>query len=204
MRVGCNLHLPGLLWSWGKTSMKASHTILVSLLLAALMVIAAGAVATSSFRQIEQATEAHRHAAEVLNDADDLLSALKDAETSQRGYVLTGDESFLEPYLAVRDSIPVRLKTLRKISPISPSQKHLAALAPLIEAKMLHISRVIDLRRNQDMAAAQAGVTSGEGKRLMNSIRAEMHAFVEMERSTLLAQHPRRPAHDRRRPGADP
>ena len=166
--------------------MKPSHTILVSLLLAALMVIAAGAVATSSFRQIEQATEAHRHAVEVINNADDLLSALKDMETGQRGYLLTGDESFLEPYLAVRDSIPDRLKTLRETTTITSAQKHLATLAPLIEARLLHLSRGIELRRNQDVAGAQASVSGGQGKRLMNSIRSEMRTFVEIEQAALV------------------
>ena len=166
--------------------MKPSHTILVSLLLAALMVIAAGAVATSSFRQIEQATEAHRHAVEVINNADGLLSALKDMETGQRGYLLTGNESFLEPYLAVRDSIPDRLKTLRETTTITSAQKHLSTLAPLIEARLLHLSRGIELRRNQDVAGAQASVSGGQGKRLMNSIRSEMRAFVEIEQAALV------------------
>ena len=58
-----------------------------------------------AFRQIRQAAEARRHTYVVISSADDLLSALKDAETGQRGYLLTGDEAFLEPYLAVRDSV---------------------------------------------------------------------------------------------------
>ncbi len=165
--------------------MKASHTALASLLLAILMVIAAGVVATSSFRQIEQATEAQQHAVDVINDADALLSELKDAETGSRGYLLTGNESFLEDYLAVRDSVPRRLKTLRQITTIPSAQKHLAALAPLIDAKLKHISRGIELRRSQDIAGAIATVRSGEGKRLMDSIRSEMRAFVSIQQASL-------------------
>ena len=46
------------------------------------------------------------------------MSELRDAETSQRGYSLTGDETFLEPYLAVRDSIVFHLEQLRSLSVI--------------------------------------------------------------------------------------
>ncbi len=165
--------------------MNAKHTALVSLVLLALMVIAGVAVATLSFSQIEQATEAHRHAVEVSDDAEGLLSALKDAETGQRGYLLTGDNRFLEPYLTARNSIPVRLKQLQQITAIPSAKKHLASLEPLIEAKLVHAERSIELRRSQDIAGAQAYVSSGQGRRLMNSIRSEMRAFVSVQQATI-------------------
>jgi len=165
--------------------MKASHSILVSLVLLVLMVVIGGAVATLSFRQIEQATDAHQHAVQVMNDADALLSAIKDAETGTRGYLLTGDESFLEHYLDVRDGIPLRLKALRQITAFPSAQKHLAALEPLIDAKLKHLSSTIELRRNQDLAASQALVSSGQGKSLMDSIRSEMLAFITIEKAIL-------------------
>jgi PAS domain S-box-containing protein len=50
---------------------------------------------------------------------------------------------------------------------------------------MAELSRVIELRRNQDMTAAIAAVNSGQGKRLMDSVRAEMAAFLQIERDAL-------------------
>jgi two-component system sensor histidine kinase EvgS len=110
-----------------------------------------------------------------------LLSELKDAETGQRGYLLTGDEAFLEPYLAVRDSISGHLEELRQLTLISAAHKHLDALAPLMDAKLAELSHVIELRRNHDMTAVLAVVSSGQGKRLMDSIRAEMSSFIQIE-----------------------
>ena len=165
--------------------MKANHTILVSLVLVALMVIIGGTLATVSFRQLEQATDAHRHTVNVLNGAEALLSELKDAETGSRGYLLTGDERFLEDYLAVRDNIPDRLKSLRQITAIPSAQIHLAAVEPLIVAKLKHLARGIELRRSQDIAGAIATVKSGEGKRLMDSIRSEMRAFVSIQQASI-------------------
>jgi CHASE3 domain sensor protein len=166
--------------------MKATHTVLFSLILAILMVVAAVVGATWYFQQIEQAAQAQSHSVKVLKDAEDLLSALKDAETGQRGYLLTGDESFLQPYLAVRDSIPMRLKTLRQLAGASAAQKHLAAMAPLIAAKLAHLANAIEMRRNNDATGAIGFIKAGEGKRLMDSIRNEMRAFIEIEQASLL------------------
>ena len=122
-----------------------------------------------------------KHSRVILNSADDLLSALKDAETGQRGYLLTGNEAFLEPYLAVRDRINHDLKELRQLTLIPAADKHLDALAPLVDAQLAHISQAIELRRNHNEAAAVALVRSGQGKQLMDSIRAEMHSFVQLQ-----------------------
>jgi CHASE3 domain sensor protein len=51
-----------------------------------------------------------------------LLSALKDAETGQRGYLLTGDEAFLEPYVAVRDGVRSQLEELRQLTTSSAAR----------------------------------------------------------------------------------
>ena len=166
--------------------MKASHTVVVSLIFAILMVIAAVVGAIWYSNQIEQASQAQAHSVMVLNDASDLLSALKDAETGQRGYVLTGDESFLQPYLAVHGTIPGRLNALRQHTRIAAAQKHLSAMAPLVDARLAHLEKGIELRRNQDLSGAIGFIKAGEGRRLMDSIRSEMAGYVEIQQAHLL------------------
>ena len=165
--------------------MKASHTILTSLILAILLVVAAVAVSLWSFRQIVQAVDVQANTNVVLSEAKDLLSALKDAETGQRGFLLTGNEHFLEPYSAARSSIPGHMKALQKLTVSTSSRLHLDALNPLIDAKLAHIENVIEMRRNQDINGATALVSSGEGKRLMDSIRTEINAFISIEHAGL-------------------
>jgi PAS domain S-box-containing protein len=168
--------------------LKASHKIAASLAGAALLVALGVALSFWSFRQIRQAAEERAHTSVVIRSAGDLLSALKDAETGQRGYLLTGDETFLEPYVAVRDSVRGHLEELRQLALSSAAHQHLDALAPLVDAKMAELSHVIALRRNQDMTAALAVVGGGAGKRLMDSIRVEMGAFIQIEEDAR-AQH---------------
>jgi PAS domain S-box-containing protein len=150
------------------------------------MVIGVGvAVSFFSFRQIETAADARRQTIVLLHAANELLSELKDAETGQRGYALTGDEAFLAPYLEVQDGLAGRLEALLQITPEPAERLRLQTVAPLLQAKLQHMSAVVALRRSGDMAGALARVRNGEGKRLMDTIRAEMGTFVGQQEAAL-------------------
>ncbi len=169
-----------------KRLLKATHKIFIWLAGVTLLVVALEvALAFWSFRQTREAAAVRDHTHIALNKALELLSALNDAETGQRGYLLTGGETFLEPYLAVCDNVRDRLEELRRLTLIPPAQKHLAALAPLMAAKLAHMAEVIELRRNHDMTAVLAAVSRGQGKRLMDAIRVEMSGFIAIKEVAL-------------------
>jgi len=109
-----------------------------------------------------------------------VLSLLQDAETGQRGYLLTGDEAYLQPYEVARSSIASEMADLRKLVADSPGQSgHLAALTKIIDDKFVELASVIDRRRAGAAGEALALVNEGVGKRLMDRLRAilgEMHA----------------------------
>jgi CHASE3 domain sensor protein len=134
-------------------------------LLAGAALLAALVVMPSfwAFRQIDASAKARKHTYEIILKAEALLSAMTEAETGQRGYALTGNETYLEPYTAVRESLTVQLEALRQVSLIEAARKHLETLAPLMTAKLAEMSRVIALRRNHDLPSVQAVVGSGEG-----------------------------------------
>ena len=165
--------------------MKADYKIVALFAGAALLVALVVALSFWAFRQIETATEARNHSYALIIRSDALLGDLVDAETGVRGYLLVGDEAFLEPYLALRNGIPGQLEELRRLTLISAAQKHLDALAPLVDAKLSHISQSVELRRNNEVAAALAVVRDGRGKRLMDSIRAEMSSYIQIEQGAL-------------------
>ena len=165
--------------------MKANHKISVELA-AALLLVAFGASASFwSFSRIEHAAEARQHTRAVIDSADDLLSSLKDAETGQRGYALTGSEAFLQPYLAVRDRIKGDLEALRRSTSISAAQRHLDTLTPLVHAKLEELSQAVELRRKGDTPALLALVSDGQGRQLMVSIRTEIKSFDRIEEDAL-------------------
>ncbi len=168
--------------------MKTTKKIIASLVGAILLIALVSTAALLTFNQIREAADARRHSFILLNSAYDFLSALKDAETGQRGYLLTGDEAFLEPYLTVRANLRGQLGKLRQLASGSAAHQHLDAITPLMEAKLAELSNSIELRRNQQMTAALALVGSGQGRRLMDSMRAEMSSFIQTE-GLALAQH---------------
>ncbi len=165
--------------------MKIAYKIIASITGAALLVGAALVIIVSfwSFRRSVTSSALREHSYLVINSAVNLLSDLKDAETGQRGYVLTGDDAFLEPYSAVRGTIPGKMEDLRKLALLPSAKKHLDTMEPLLSAKLAEMDRLIELRRKNMMPAAIAAIRSGPGKMLMDSIREEMRGFIKIEES---------------------
>ena len=168
--------------------MKDNHKLVAWLAGAALLVTLEVSASFQAFWQIEETAAERTQTNEIITRAGDLLSALKDAETGQRGYLITGDKSFLEPYLGVRDSIVGDLETLRLLPLIAEHREHLDAAVPLVNAKLAEMARLIELRRDHDMASVVAAVASGQGKRLMDSIRTELNIFIRLE-NVMSAEH---------------
>jgi len=114
---------------------------------------------------------AHSH--QVRVELADLLSELKDAETGQRGYLITGDDAYLAPHQAALASYHGTLDDLRKLTADNPNQlRRLAAIAPLIDAKLAELKETVELRRNEGLQAATKIVVTDRGKVFMDQIRA--------------------------------
>src|SRR4051812_10800042 len=151
-------------------------------LLAALVVV----LSFWAFQQIEASVEARLHTYTLISKANALLADVTDAETGQRGYSLTGDEAFLKPYLAVRQSIVPGLEQLRKMTLVSTARQHLDTLIPLVTAKLAELSSVVELRRDRAMTSGLAAAGgSSQGMRLMESIRQEMNEYIRIEEAVL-------------------
>jgi methyl-accepting chemotaxis protein len=141
------------------------------------------AVGVVSYRSVTQQTEAAdwvAHTREVQNQLTQLLSNLQDAETGQRGYVITGVEGYLAPYTSGTARAEENRKHLAQLVVDNPRQQARAdALTPLIADKFAELQQTIDLRRNRDFAAAQSVVLTDRGKKTMDAIRSllqEMNA----------------------------
>jgi PAS domain S-box-containing protein len=145
-------------------------------------------VSLSAFRQIATSADARKLSFNTIDRADRLLSEAKDAETGQRGYLLTGDDAYLAPFLAVRDRIGSQLEALRQATPDGDAAAELDAIKPLLAAKMAELARTIDLRRTQGTAPALALVATDAGKHLMDQIRTDFGEFNRLERGSL-ARH---------------
>jgi methyl-accepting chemotaxis protein len=126
------------------------------------------------------------HSFQVRTQLADLLSVMKDAETGQRGYLVTGDETYLEPYQSALATIKGTFDEARRLTADNPDQqRRLADLSPLIDAKLAELKRTIDLRRSAGFDAAVKEVTTNVGKSAMDQIRAIV-AGVDQEAREVL------------------
>ncbi len=157
-----------------------------ALALVALTIV--GAVSYDSTSKLIDSAEWVRHTHEVRSGLDELLSGMKDAESGQRGYVITGEARYLEPYQGTNASVDQKLKHLRELTADNPiQQQRLTAIEPLIKAKFAELQETIDLRRTQGFEAAERVVVTDRGKNTMDAIR-KLVAEMQQEETQLLAQ----------------
>ncbi len=168
-----------------KTAVKYSSKIYALLVAVTILIVLVVAGSFLAFSQIVKEGAARKQTYILISKANGLLSEIKDAETSQRGYLLTGNETFLEPYQSVKSTIPIRNDELRQIWTLSNNKKQLDTIIPLVDKMLAHITQVIELRRNSDLPAALASVRSGQGRVMMDSIRAGMNNFIKIEENAL-------------------
>ncbi len=148
-----------------------------------------GLIAHLSGRRYLAAVQAVEHTLSVKSAISGTLSLLKDAETGQRGFILTGDEQFLEPYRDAREHIPPLLARLDTITRADAAQNgRLQALNKLIALKYTFIEETISSRREGDLPHALELVRGGMGKPLMDQIRASCRRMLDAEELTLAAR----------------
>lgn len=132
--------------------------------------------------RVAQAAEARRHSYEVGRVLDETKARLDDAETGQRGFLLTGDEAYLEPYREAIRNLHRVTDELKKLTSDNPDQqKRTQTLEPLIESKLAELQKTIDLRGKDGLAAANQVVLGGQGKRSMDKIRAVLGEMGDVE-----------------------
>ena len=112
------------------------------------------------------------HTHEVLTEVRDALSLLKDAETGQRGYLITGDPKYLEPYDAVVARVRERFRRLKELTADNPDQQErLGALERVAAARLGELDETIRLRRDAGFDTARRVVIEDRGKNLMDEVR---------------------------------
>ena len=103
----------------------------------------------------------------------DLSATVQEAESSQRGYLLTGAEQYLAPFINARSQLPARIKAVENLLPgHDVVAREIAQVTPLIHDKFAELERTVEVRRTNGLEGALRIVGSHEGNRTMNRIRA--------------------------------
>ena len=145
-----------------------------------------------SYRGTEQLIASARqetHTYQVLNELEEILSLLKDAETGQRGYLLTNNNTYLTPYNQARSAIQPRIDALKRLVQDNPTQQnYLQTLEPLVAQKLAELDNTIRLRQTKGANAALSLVQTDRGKQLMDRLRDVVAQMKTRERNLLQAR----------------
>jgi PAS domain S-box-containing protein len=128
------------------------------------------------------------HTYQVIGEIEGILSTLKDAETGERGYIITGADTYLQPYEIALTQIDGRIRHLEMLTADNPAQQ---ARIPILENKIADrlegLKTGINLRKNGDIEGAHQLIQGGSGKRMMEELRRFIDE-METEENGLLQQ----------------
>src|SRR5579863_4688113 len=129
-------------------------------------------VSLASMIRFDNARRNGRRSSEARRATTEVLDAVIDAETAQRGYMLTGKESYLDPFVAGQKRLPQALDKLRALTTDTPEQQQrFAELARTADQTMSAIDDAITQLRAGRRDAAMAIFASDRGKTLMDRTR---------------------------------
>jgi PAS domain S-box-containing protein len=128
----------------------------------------------------------------VIDDLQAILSSAKDTETGQRGYLLTSNEAYLQPY---RQGVAQTQLGLRRLAEMAKAGQlrsvDVGKLAQLVNEKLDELRQTIVLRRTQGLPAALLVVQSNAGKQVMDAIRTQIAQMSSVKESALAQAHRR-------------
>jgi CheY-like chemotaxis protein/signal transduction histidine kinase/CHASE3 domain sensor protein len=144
--------------------------------------VASGVVTYLNFEALKTGNQRIVQTHQAIVSLDVLLSQIQDAETGQRGYLLTGEEPYLAPYTAALRAIPAQMDDIGQRTSVNAGQDDaLAELRQRVDAKLAELAQTIELQRAGQTDAALALVRSDAGKLEMDAIRAQIAAMAKEE-----------------------
>ncbi|WP_437561209.1 methyl-accepting chemotaxis protein [Sorangium sp. So ce542] len=159
-----------------------------------VIVLVLAGIAYKRFAELDEARSWDQHTYEVMLATGDIMESLLDTETGERGFVITGVESFLEPYRSGRDRFEKSLNRARELTRDNPRQQmrldkidkdHNEWLASVLEPIIQHRRSANEAKAPPDRAADE--VSQGRGKVLMDQMRATLKE-IDDEEIALLGQ----------------
>ncbi len=160
------------------------------LLVPILLIIAiAGLTAYTAFNHLVDLRRGQRdveHTHQVLETARGLFSSLQDAETGQRGYLITGEDSYLDPWRSGMQQFPGRISQLRKMVADNPEQiERVGQLQEAARRRLDTLRANLELAQSGDVEGARRRIKTGVGKAQMDRVRALTAEIIDQEQRLL-------------------
>jgi methyl-accepting chemotaxis protein len=151
-----------------------------------IMFIIVSIVSFQNTKKIRENESWVDHTNSVIVEIESVLGDLKDAETGQRGYIITGVDNYLEPYNLALNRIQTNITDLKQLTIDNDHQQsRIVNLNTLISDKFAELQQTIDLRKNSSFEAAREVGISDVGKKVMDDIRGVLDDMIEEENNLL-------------------
>ncbi len=159
----------------------------VTLLIVAIVVVSVNAwVALQAVDTLLQSENWVEHTWQVIDEVERIMGSAKDAETGNRGFLITGDEEYLAPYASGKTELPHELDVFQQLTADNPSQQvRVVEMRAILEQRISLLDQGIALRRSGDTNTVETLVVSGTGKAQMDRLR-ELADQMEGEERRLL------------------
>jgi CHASE3 domain sensor protein len=126
------------------------------------------------------------HTEQILVAIDDIVEATTNAETGQRGYLLTGQADYIKPFKRAEQDAPNKIAVLRPLLSDNPAQlPHVDRLQKLVEEKLDELKQTVELSDRGKTDEALATVRSNRGLRAMEDIAQVSQAMTDAESKRL-------------------
>jgi PAS domain S-box-containing protein len=161
---------------------RAWHASVVGFAVACAVVAGLAWLSFDRMNRLQEETRRVRHSLAVREQVEDVLSLMKDAETGQRGYIITGDPGYLAPFAEAVVDMPAKLAALRRLTESDPAQEtRFKSLGTAITQKMAELDATIRARTDLGFDVAARIIATDRGKRLMDEIRQLAKEMVREE-----------------------
>lgn len=158
-----------------------------------ILTILSGVIKYYNVREKDRTAALVTHTYELIQGSSELLSLLLDVETSQRGYIITQDSAYLQPYLTSLPKIDEKINSLLELSADNPRQTTLLnqRLKPLVTSKRNELKKVLELYQKKNQTSALAHMKSDSGNLTMDNLRYSIQELTNHEEELLLKRNAR-------------
>ena len=156
--------------------------------LAIVLLLALAFASYRSTKSFQDMSELRQRSHQVLLKLEAVRILLLNAETGQRGYLLVGEDSYLEPYRSATREVDQTMRDLRALTADNPTtQARLGRLDPVVRMKLDELAETVALRREKGFEAALKVVATDRGKKYMDEIR-QILGEISSDEEVLLKQ----------------
>jgi len=157
-----------------------------ALIFSALVFVAIGVGVFVGARRFIADAQLVAHTHEVISQIDEIQSMVLDAESAERGYLLTGSQAYLLDYQVSVERLPLLLSSLSRSIPDNPDQaRNALMLNELVNQRLQQIQHVVDIYDGQGLDAARAAINQS-AFRTTSAIRQQVRTMVEEEHKLLV------------------